>query len=97
MELTIDQIEFLKAELDLAILLNCDEFEYPCCFSWPDISEEEIKDLEEKDLIGWYDGWNITIDGEKAYHANKHRLPYFKSIEERRKKIKDKNKSVPSF
>ena len=76
MNLSIEQIAFLKALLDIAILQNCDEFEYPCCFSFPDISEEEKRDLAEKELIGFYGGWIITNKGEKAYHDQKHKLPY---------------------
>ena len=91
MELTIGQIEFLKAGIDAAILVNCDEFEYPCYFSWPEIPEEEIEDLNQKGLIGWHDGWHITKEGEAAYHANKERLPYYQFLEHRKNKIKEKN------
>ena len=77
MKLSLDQVAYLKALLDMAILVNCKEFEYPFYFSLPEISPEEEKDLEEKDLIGWHDGWNISYKGEKAYHENKRRLQYF--------------------
>lgn len=77
MELSIDQIKYLKALLDIAILQNCKDFEYPCFFSFHEISQEEEKDLEEKDLIGWHDGWNITYKGEKEYHEHKRRLAYY--------------------
>jgi len=77
MDLSIDQIAYLKACLDTVILEEAPEFEYPCYFSWPDISEEEHNDLQEKELIGWHDGWQITNDGVKAFHAQKHKLPYY--------------------
>ena len=76
MDLSIDQVKYLKALWDDAILVNCPEFEYPCFFSYPDLSEEKKKDLEEKDLIGWYDGWHITYDGMEVYQKNKHRFSY---------------------
>jgi len=78
MDLSIKQVEYLKCLLDDAILENCPEFEYPCYFSYTDITREEMRDLERKELIGWHDGYNITNEGEKAYHANKHRLSYHK-------------------
>ena len=82
MDLSIPQIEYLKALLDEAILETCDEFEYPCYFSHPEITPGELSDLEKKDLIAWYDGWNITDKGEKAYHDNKKCLPFYQSKEE---------------
>lgn len=76
-DLTLNQIYFLKALWDQSILENSEEFEYPNTFSLPDISEEEKNMLEKKELIGWYNGWNISDKGIETYHEQKHKLPYY--------------------
>lgn len=76
-DLSMRQVEYLKALWDDAILVTSPDFEYPCYFGYPDIEEAEEKELEVKGLIGWHDGWNITYKGIEAYHANKQCLPYY--------------------
>ena len=33
----------------------------------PPLSEKELSELEEHDLILWYDCWHVTYDGEAVY------------------------------
>ena len=75
-DLEMEHIEFLKCLIDQCILETAEEFEYPIYFRLSDISREGVTFLQEKGLIGWHDGWHISHDGEKAYHDNKHKLPY---------------------
>ena len=40
----------------------------------PPLSKKELSELEKHDLITWYDGYQISYDGESVYYLLMHLL-----------------------
>ena len=94
-DLTADETIFLKCLIDIDILESSRQFQNPTYLSIPNEIKADPLKLKKNHLIFYYDRWNITDKGRKAYHQNMHKATYDLKMplkERLRKSLKTHNK-----